>query len=82
MLKVEFGVPVVHYVLILGHEVWDQLEVLRGTGSGIVTGDCHLGFRQQFDLDVEAFRVEGVVVVGVVWFGRLLQITLDDVPLI
>ena len=44
VFQLEFEVPVVHHVALLGHQVGDEFEVLRGTGSGIVTVDGHLGF--------------------------------------
>ena len=73
VVQIELEIPVVHHIVLLGHEVGDQFEIPRGTGAGIVTGDCHMGFGEELHLDVEAFGGEGIIVVGFMEFGRVLQ---------
>ena len=79
MIQVEFKVAVVCDVILLVHEIGDELEVLSCSGAGVVTGDGDLGNRQHLHLDVETFVGEGIVVVCFVEFRRVLQITLNDV---
>ena len=78
MIQVEFEVSVVRYVVLLVHEIGDELEVLRCSGAGVVTGDGDLGIGQHLHLDVDTFGDEGIVIVSCMEFRRVLQITLDD----
>ena len=79
MIQVEFEDAVVYDAILLPQEIWDQLEVLVGTGPGEVAGHGELGFLQHLGLDVERFAGEVIVFVCFVEFGRLLEITVDEV---
>ena len=80
MIQVEFEVSVVFDVILLVHEIGDELEVRGCSGARVVAGDGDLGIGQHLHLDVETFRGEGIVVVCFMELRRILQITHNYVP--
>ena len=78
-IQVEFEIAVVSYVILLVHEIGDELEVLACLVAGVVAEDGELGIGQHLHSDVETFRVERIMIMNFVAFMRVLHITVDDV---
>ena len=79
IIKVQFEYGIIDQIVHLEHEVVHQFEILRGTGAGELPGYEDMGINQQLHLYAEAHMGEGLLVVCVMEFARVVPIALNDI---
>ena len=75
VVQIEPEVSVLNHIILLGHEVGHQFEILRGTGSGIVPG-----FRRGARSGCRGVRRRGGSRCGLHGVRGVFQVALEDIP--